>query len=119
MAVYRRSSRPRYVLLLLVLTAITLVTLDERGDGLLDLIVGWGDGSVAWYRNVGSRTEPKLAKGITLVRPAPWPSYDENAPPSEDNRPGVRAKVKIHCRKRPLSWWVWRSVNDLFNLGLM
>jgi len=31
-AVYRRSARPRFTLLLLVLTAITLVTLDERGD---------------------------------------------------------------------------------------
>ncbi len=71
------------------------VAADWDGDSLLDLIVGWGDGSVVWYRNVGSRTEPKLAKGITLVRPAPWPSYDENAPPSEDNRPGVRAKVCV------------------------
>jgi hypothetical protein len=62
---------------------------------LLDLIVGWGDGSVVWYRNVGSRTEPKLAKGITLVQPAPWPSYDDNAPPTEDNNPGVRAKVCV------------------------
>jgi rod shape-determining protein MreC len=32
-AVYRRSSRPRYVLALLVLTSITLITLDERGQG--------------------------------------------------------------------------------------
>ena len=32
MAVYRRTSRPRYTLLLLILTAITLVTLDYRGD---------------------------------------------------------------------------------------
>jgi putative peptide zinc metalloprotease protein len=39
--------------------------------------------------------------------------------PDVDMHPGVRAKVKVHCRKRPLSWWVWRSVNDLFNLGLM
>lgn len=33
MAVYRRATRPRFVLLLLVLTAITLLTLDERGTG--------------------------------------------------------------------------------------
>src|SRR5262249_36025227 len=39
--------------------------------------------------------------------------------PDVDMHPGVRAKVKIHCRKRPLSWWVWRQVKDLFNLGLM
>ena len=71
------------------------IAADWDGDGLLDLLVGWGDGSVVWYRNVGSRKEPKLAKGITLVKPAPWPSYDENAPPTEDNKPGVRAKVCV------------------------
>jgi rod shape-determining protein MreC len=32
-AVYRRSSRARFILLLLVLTAITLVTIDTRGSG--------------------------------------------------------------------------------------
>jgi hypothetical protein len=44
---------------------------------------------------VGSRTEPELAKGIRLVQPAPWPSYDVNALPTEDKRPGVRAKVCV------------------------
>lgn len=39
MAVYRRTSRPRFTLLLLVLTAITLLTLDERsnGSGVVDV----------------------------------------------------------------------------------
>jgi hypothetical protein len=71
------------------------VAADWDGDGLLDLLVGWGDGSVVWYRNVGSKTEPKLAQGITLVKPAPWPSSDDNALPSKDNKPGVRAKVCV------------------------
>jgi FG-GAP-like repeat len=71
------------------------VAADWDGDGLLDLIVGWGDGSVVWYRNVGSRTGPKLAKGVTLIKAAPWPSYDDNAPPTNDNKPGVRAKVCV------------------------
>jgi rod shape-determining protein MreC len=34
LAVYRRSARPRFVLLILVLTAVTLLTLDERTGGL-------------------------------------------------------------------------------------
>jgi rod shape-determining protein MreC len=34
-AVYRRSARPRFTLFLLVLTAITLLTLDERGSGVI------------------------------------------------------------------------------------
>ncbi len=33
MAIYRRSARPRFTLLVLVLTSITLVTLDYRGTG--------------------------------------------------------------------------------------
>jgi hypothetical protein len=71
------------------------IAADWDGDGLLDLIVAWGDGSVVWYRNVGNKTEPKLAKGITLVKAAPWPNYDDNAPPTNDNKPGVRAKVCV------------------------
>ena len=71
------------------------VAADWDGDGLLDLIVGWSDGSVVWYRNVGSRTEPKLAKGVPLVRAALPPNYDANAPASRDAKPGARAKVCV------------------------
>ena len=71
------------------------VVADWDGDGLLDLIVGCGDGSVMWYRNVGSKTEPKLAKGVTLVKAAPTPNYNEDAPPAKDIKPGMRAKVCV------------------------
>lgn len=40
MAVYRRSARPRFTLLLLVVTAVTLLTLDERGAGMVDSVRG-------------------------------------------------------------------------------
>lgn len=42
MAVYRRSARPRFTLLLLVLTAITFLTLDYRGtgSGAIDAVKG-------------------------------------------------------------------------------
>lgn len=71
------------------------IAADWDGDGLLDLLVGWGDGSVVWYRNIGTRTRPKLAKGVLLVPAAPWPNYDDNAPLSRDNKPGVRAKICV------------------------
>jgi hypothetical protein len=71
------------------------VAADWDGDGLLDLMVGWGDGSVVLYRNIGSKTEPKLAKGIALVPAAPWPNSDDNAAPTRDNQPGVRAKICV------------------------
>jgi hypothetical protein len=40
---------------------------DWDGDGKLDLIVGGGSGQVVWYRNVGTRQEPQLDRGLTLV----------------------------------------------------
>ena len=42
MAVYRRTARPRFTLLLLVLTSITAITLDYRGDGsgVIDTVKG-------------------------------------------------------------------------------
>ena len=43
------------------------VVADWDGDGLPDLISGCGDGSVLWYRNVGTAKEPKLAAAQTLV----------------------------------------------------
>ena len=33
--------------------------------------------------------------------------------------PGVMAQVKIHCRKETCARWLWRSVNNLFDLGLI
>jgi putative peptide zinc metalloprotease protein len=33
--------------------------------------------------------------------------------------PGSMAKVKIDCRWQSCAWWVWRTVNDTFDLGLM
>jgi hypothetical protein len=71
------------------------VAADWDRDGLLDLVVGCGDGSVVWYRNVGSRNEPKLAKAVTLVKAAHMPNFNDNAPAAKDIKPGMRAKVCV------------------------
>jgi hypothetical protein len=47
------------------------VAADWNREGKLDLLVGVGDGSVLLYRNVGSRTEPKLAAARILVAAPP------------------------------------------------
>jgi hypothetical protein len=39
--------------------------------------------------------------------------------PDEAICPGSLGKVKIECRWRSAAWWVWRTVNDTFDLGLM
>lgn len=43
------------------------IAVDWDRDKLLDLLVGCGDGSVLFYKNIGTATEPKLAKAQTLV----------------------------------------------------
>src|SRR5262249_6890584 len=68
------------------------VAADWDGDGLLDLIVGCGDGSVIWYRNIGTKSEPKLAAGRTLV--AAPPQRDREKPADKPVR-GTRAKVCV------------------------
>src|SRR5262249_12799004 len=66
---------------------------DWDGDGLLDLIVGCGDGSVIFYRNIGTAREPKLADGVVLVPPGKI-EYDLAKMSTEPTR-GVRAKVCV------------------------
>ncbi len=46
------------------------VLADWDSDGLLDLVVGAGDGSVMFFRNSGSKDEPALAAGRTLIEPS-------------------------------------------------
>jgi hypothetical protein len=58
---------------------------DWDGDGKLDLLVGAGDGSVWFYRNIGTAKVPELAAGVQLVPPA------EEGIPREPRR-GTRAK---------------------------
>ncbi len=54
-------------------------TVDWDGDGKWDLLVGAGDGSVWWYRNVGRNGAPEFAAGVRLIDapargggPVPW-----------------------------------------------
>jgi hypothetical protein len=58
------------------------VVADWDGDGKPDLIVGAEDGSVVWYRNVGSRKEPKLedARQIVAKSPLGWGGDEKRGP---------------------------------------
>lgn len=66
MAVYRRSSRSRFTLLLLVLTSVTVLTLDQRGDGarILDAVKG---GARDIFAPVQDATDAVLAPIGNLV----------------------------------------------------
>jgi FG-GAP-like repeat len=63
---------------------------DWDGDGKIDLLVGAGDGSVWFYRNVGAGKVPELAAGVRLVAPGDT-SFGPDAP--KEPRRGIRAKV--------------------------
>jgi hypothetical protein len=70
------------------------VVADWDGDGLADLIVGCGDGSVLWYRNVSTAKAPKLGAATTLVAAS---SFGSKHPPdaSARDKPCMRAKVCV------------------------
>jgi hypothetical protein len=63
---------------------------DWDGDGKPDLLVGSGDGSVMFYRNIGTRTEPKLDKPATLLPPSPV-EFGKDA--SAEPKRGIRSKI--------------------------
>jgi hypothetical protein len=65
---------------------------DWDGDGALDLLVGAENGSVSLYRNIGTRTAPKLAVPVQLVVPVEVRSRDQV--PKEVHR-GNRSKICV------------------------
>jgi hypothetical protein len=65
---------------------------DWDGDGLWDLLVGGGDGSVWFYRNAGTKTAPAFAAGVALVTSMEAAIVEAGATPA---RPGQRAKPTV------------------------
>jgi hypothetical protein len=65
---------------------------DWEGTGKQGLVVGCGDGSVQWYRNVGTRKEPKLGRPVTLVSAPPQVDFTKK---SKGPQRGSRAKVCV------------------------
>jgi hypothetical protein len=63
---------------------------DWDGDGKPDLLVGAGDGSVWFFRNIGTAKAPQLAAGVQLLPPGEA-RYGADAPKA--TRRGIRAKI--------------------------
>lgn len=63
---------------------------DWDADGRDDLLVGTDDGSVLWYRNVGTSAEPSLAAAETLVPATEATGMVDAGGPAA---PGRRAKI--------------------------
>lgn len=64
---------------------------DWDGDGLSDLLLGCGSGRVVFYENTGTKEQPELASGVTLLEPAP--ENTESADHLNPKRSGGNAKV--------------------------
>lgn len=69
---------------------------DWDGDGLFDLVIGSGDGSVVWHRNVGARGKPKFGARQQLI-PARSENIflTQNLDPHEEPLSGVRAQIAV------------------------
>lgn len=66
---------------------------DWDQDGLGDLLVGMGDGSVLWFPNTGSSGAPEFGEAEELVPKSPFGFDLQNARPDEGQ---WGARVKIH-----------------------
>jgi hypothetical protein len=54
------------------------IVADWNGDDKADLLTGAGDGSVVWYRNIGTAIQPVLAAAEVLVPKSTLPQTGEN-----------------------------------------
>jgi hypothetical protein len=71
------------------------VIADWDGDGLWDILTGSADGGVYWYRNVGTKKEPKFAPPVALVPPHGGMGYGEMLGPGREPRPGIRSQIAV------------------------
>ena len=95
---------------------------DWDSDGKADLLVGSGEGDVSWYRNVGTRSEPRLDSPLILIK-----GSGHRGAQGEDfaspKTPGGRTKVHVadwnadkrldlivgdfHSQDSKYHGWVW------------
>lgn len=68
------------------------IVADWDQDGLHDVLVGTGEGSVLWFRNVGTANEPELAKGEILVEPS---AFGFDFAKRQSGQWGARVKVCV------------------------
>lgn len=72
------------------------VVADWDHDGIWDLVVGSSDGSVGWYRNVGTVEAPEFDERRMLVYPKSKGKFLSQYLAAGDNgTPGVRAQVCV------------------------
>lgn len=71
------------------------VVADWDADGSWDIVTGSEDGSVAWFRNLGSKGKPEFAEGELLIKPSVDNGGFRFAFDPSDVRPGIRSQVEV------------------------
>jgi hypothetical protein len=71
------------------------VVADWDQDGNWDIVAGSDDGSVTWFRNVGSKGKPTFAAGLTLVAKHDGNGYNLVRWSEDEIVPGIRSQVEV------------------------
>ncbi|HEX5051288.1 MAG TPA: VCBS repeat-containing protein [Planctomycetota bacterium] len=72
------------------------VVADWNEDGLWDLVVSSGDGSVGWYENIGTARSPRFGERQLLVSAKSESKFlTQDLEPGEQPGPGVRAQICV------------------------
>lgn len=70
------------------------IVADWDQDGLGDLLVGMGDGSVLWFRNTGSSGAPEFGEAEELVAKSPF-GFDLKSARPDEGQWGARVKIHV------------------------
>ncbi len=71
------------------------VVVDWDGDGTFDLVSGCATGAVLWWKNEGSRKEPRFGPRQELFPPHQGSGYEEFLPEGTVPLPGIRSQVTV------------------------
>jgi hypothetical protein len=71
------------------------VVADWDADGKWDILAGSDDGSVTWFKNIGTKESPKFEKGVTLIQKADNVGYNLLLFGENDVVPGIRSQIDV------------------------
>ena len=71
------------------------VVADWDKDGLWDILAGSDNGSVVWFRNVGTKTDPQFGEGQLLVSKHTGTGKDLECWSEDEIVPGIRAQIEV------------------------
>jgi len=71
------------------------VVADWDGDGLWDLLISSEDGSVTWFRNLGTKEVPRFDVGTAIVDKCSGNGFDRLLWSDSDIKPGIRVQIEV------------------------